>query len=165
MTTQIVRNKIGSDKVHSVSTLPLVDNKQYRCIYCTLQILGNPIGCPINRAKRIIQDGKHCENISLNEFSTFGVFCSYSCAKAYAQYNSHDPTFAKSITLLAEMYSIEHNESGPITITPSPSPLLMAAYGGTMSEDQYRAEKGKIEYISNGTTIMHPMVIYFNKKE
>jgi len=134
-------------------------NTANRCMYCTL-ITNNVIGCPIYLIPKHI-DIKHNNKQSSNEYMTYGTFCSYNCAKAFAQVRESDPLFSNSSRYLSIIVSKEQGEL--IDIVPSPPIELMIAYGGYMTEEQYRTEIGKIKYTANGTTVMHPLTLVYCK--
>jgi hypothetical protein len=149
---------ISSKECINIVSTKIVDGMHYKCIYCTLDIKSqNPIGCPLSQLTEMIIKGKHTETDYKENYITFGIFCSYSCVKAYILEHSHDPTFSKSLQLLSQMYRYEYDKSDPFDIIPSPSPLLMSDYGGYMSVEQYESEKGKITYVSNGHVVTHPV--------
>lgn len=155
---------IASKECRNVVSTKIVNGKKYKCIYCTLPISSeHPIGCPLSQLSKSIMKGKHTETEYKDEYITFGVFCSYSCVKAYIMDHAHDPLYSKSMQLLSQMYSKEYNSTTPFVIHPSPSPLLMTDYGGYMSVDQYESEKGKISYISNGHVITHPICSIYTR--
>lgn len=141
--------------------------KATHCCYCTLKFTENSlrIGCPVNQISLCTINGKHCNFKGSNIYDTVGVFCSYSCAKAFAQANGTDPSFHKSEILLAKMYAQQYKITDPIIINPSPSPLLLVKYGGNMSKEQYENEKGRIVYILEGKIASHPMTNIFTKIE
>jgi hypothetical protein len=137
------------------------NGNKYRCVYCTLDIVGVPIGCPVNCIEKCTTNGnKHVEKECLFEFNTIGIFCTYNCAKAYAiEQVKLDPRFRHSARYLAMMLSHEQSGgiNGAINIIPSPSPTMLTCYGGPLSESQYITERGKINYISSGVTTQYPM--------
>lgn len=149
---------ISSTECINIVSTKIVTGKKYKCIYCTLPITcRNPIGCPLSQMSELIVKGKHTETDYKDGYITFGIFCSYSCVKAYVLDHTHDPTFSKSLQLLSQMYRYEYDCKEPFHIIPSPSPLLMSDYGGYMSVEQYESEKGKISYTANGHVVNHPV--------
>lgn len=150
MTTRL---KIETPNCPQSSTIISKPNlsKATHCLFCTLKFKNMVrIGCPINRSTNCISNGKQCNIKGLDSYDTIGVFCSYSCAKAYAQMNSSDPLFNRSDVLLAKMYAREYKTTDPVNILPSPSPLLLTKYGGSMSTEQYENEKGTVQYVLEG---------------
>lgn len=132
-----------------------------RCMYCTLPILGQVIGCPITLIPEYV-DLKHNDIRSNDEYITYGVFCSYNCAMAYAISKGDNPLFSHSKRYISIIASKENNEIA--NVIPSPPIELMSMYGGYMTEEQYRSEIGKVQYLPNGTTVMHPLSLVYNRK-
>lgn len=120
-------------------------SKQYRCLWCTLFIDNEPIGCPIDTID-IMERIKNIDQKISIKFITFGTFCSFNCAKAYALDRHFDSKFKHSIRLLANMYSILNNTTRPITIIPSLHPTMLQCYGGDMTEAQYKESFDRIVY-------------------
>lgn len=131
-----------------------------KCMYCTLAIKSIIIGCPTHLISEHL-DIKHNARKSANEYMTYGVFCSYNCAKAFAISKEHDPLFSNSSRYLTIMASKESKEL--VDIIPSPPIELMMSYGGYMTDDQYISEIGKICYTPNGTTVTYPLTLMYSK--
>lgn len=131
-----------------------------RCMYCTLLVKDIIIGCPTHLISEHT-DIKHNDKRAINEYMTYGVFCSYNCVKAFILSKEHDPLFLNSSRYLANMALKDYG--GIIDIIPSPPIELMIAYGGYMTEEQYSAEIGKIKYTSKGTTVTYPLTLVYNK--
>ena len=146
------------------SSMTLTPNFNYvkKCMNCTLDIQGAVVGCP-TRLIVEYKDVKHNEKNGVDEYMTYGVFCSLNCAKSYAiAKEDSDQLFAHSCRYI-EM--IARKEKGSVVnVIPSPPIDLMIVYGGYMSEEQYRSELGKIQYIPNGTTITHPLTLVYLRK-
>lgn len=160
MTTRLSNTNRGTknnNEVNVIISKPLA-SKATHCCYCTLEFKGPfRIGCPINRSYSFvnnIENDKHYDIIGTDNYDTIGIFCSYSCAKAFAKSNlSADPIFSKSENLLAKMYARQYGLYDPVTLISSPSPLLLTKYGGNVSEEQYENEKGKVSYELEGQII------------
>jgi hypothetical protein len=77
-----------------------------------------------------------------------------------------DAMFRHSPRYLAMMYSHEKygGVSEPVTIIPSPNPIVMKCFGGNLTEEQYRNEIGKFLYNSIGLTTEHSMTYLFTKE-
>jgi len=148
-----------------ITSTPNLTGENLKCVHCTLGIDTKPMGCPTSRVDTVQKGDKHCDTIVSHEYITFGVFCCYNCAAAFAADKTHDPLFSKSQKLLATMYAHENKICGPVSIVPSPSPLLMSCYGGVLSEEQYKTQIGKIRYNFNGTTTMFPLTSLYTKVE
>lgn len=168
MQTQLIPGHFSDSKTSRVTITPSFEpGKKFKCMHCTLNIETNPIGCPVECVERkIVSDAnKHSEEEFSFEFITFGVFCSFNCAKAYVLDRGHDPKFKQSERFLAMMYS--HSKfkkiSVPITIEPAPSPLLMTCFGGVLSESQYKTQLDVGKFVFEGTTVMYPMSYIFKK--
>ena len=162
--------KITQLIVHSDSQLKTVStvikltpnvNFAKRCMYCTLALLKTAVGCPINMVVEY-KDIKHNDKNSIDEYISYGVFCSLNCAKAFAIEKEHDQLFSQSCRYIE---IIARKEQGDVVnIIPSPPKELLQMYGGYMSEEQYMSELGKIQYIPNGTTITHPLTLVYIRK-
>lgn len=140
--------------------------RRYRCMWCTLDLMDgtSPIGCPIDTITKY-SSAKNSEQHESMEFITFGIFCSFNCAKAYSDDKCHDYKFRHSARLLALMYSQTLKTSGPITIKPAPSISLMQSYGGDMTDDQYRKSFDKFVYEEKGILKQFPVTIVFEENE
>lgn len=149
------------EPVQDTFTVNLTPKLAKKCMYCTLDISGQTIGCPTHPIVEY-KDIKHNEKNSSNEYMTYGVFCSFNCAKAYAQSKENEQLFSQSCRYIEIIARREQGE--PMTIIPSPPKELLRVYGGYMTEEQYRAELGKIQYIPNGTTITHPLTLVYIRK-
>ena len=142
--------------------------RKYRCMWCTLELLDgvNPIGCPIDTITKYTNCKNSDQQESL-EFITFGIFCSFNCARAYSDDKCHDYKFRNSARLLALMYRQLNKgcDGGPITIKPAPSISLMQSYGGDMTDDQYRSSFDKFVYEEKGILKQFPVTIVFEENE
>lgn len=166
MSTRLSKNhklKNYDDVIFSKSLI----SKATHCCYCTLKFKGSfRIGCPINRSYAFVtnEGDKHNDVKGTDNYDTIGIFCSYSCAKAFAKSNLlADPLFSKSENLLAKMYARQYGLKDPINIISSPSPLLLSKFGGNVSEEQYENEKGKISYELEGKIISNPVTHIYGK--
>ena len=108
---------------------------------------------------------KNFDKILSTEFITEGVFCSFNCAKAFANDRPNDPKYKNSSRLLAFMLSYSKHGcfSEPVKIIPSPSPYLMTCYGGILSESEYVDSIGKISYEDKGNISMFPVTTVFTR--
>lgn len=104
------------------------------CLWCRFKIDDDAqiVGCPVNRVER-------------GKYDTYGIFCSFNCAKAFALDNCKKPQFMHSVRLLKLMYN-ENRDTTTENIVESPNPIIMRRYGGFISEEQYRNAVGKILY-------------------
>lgn len=148
---------------------PQLDNekKRFKCMWCTLDIVdGLPMGCPLNALNRHQVDYKRVNIIPTTSYQTYGTFCSFNCAKAYAQSRYFDPKFKDSINLLAKMYVETYVEHvGPVNIVPSPPIELLCYYGGTMSEAQYKSVVGRKLFSVNSMVKMYPVTLSICEEE
>lgn len=159
-TTKLV-TQVEPTQSETYSTVYLTPKLAKKCMHCTLDIQGKPIGCPTHLVVEY-KDIKHNEKNCIDEYITYGVFCSLNCAKAYAQSKENDQLFTHSCRYIE---IIARKEQGSIVnIIPSPPKELLRVYGGYMSEEQYRAELGNIQYIPNGTTITYPLTLVYIRK-
>lgn len=151
--------------VKHVYVTPVLDGaRKYRCMWCTLNVENEPIGCPIDVIEKLVNN-KNLDQMRSVNFQTFGVFCCFNCAKAYCCDRSFDPKFKHSPKLLASMYRLLHDSSDPITITPSPHPAMMSAYGGDMSEAQYRQCVNRAVYVNKGILKLFPVTVVYEESE
>lgn len=158
--TKLVTHNDNNETVSSVTLTPNFKVAK-KCMYCTLDILDRVVGCPTHPIVEY-KDIKHNDKNGVDEYMTYGVFCSLNCAKAYAMSRENDHIFTHSCRYIE---IIARKEQGIIVdIIPSPPKELLRVYGGYMSEDQYRSELGKIQYIPNGYTITHPLTLVYIRK-
>lgn len=158
ITTTVSKNKVldrDTKQIVQYATItanPVTNYKRFvKCWWCTLAAGPNPIGCPLV--------------VSADEtYSTTGIFCSFNCAKAYAEDREKiDSSFKNSRNLLARMACIEKGRISPITITPAPDKNLLLEYGGYMTEDQYRSCFNKLTYTKKGVVKMFPTTIAYEE--
>jgi hypothetical protein len=135
--------------------LPRRTNKP--CWWCRCKFHTNPIGCPIKYtaygktpSKTIIRWFEE-NNIPLKDrdgwFETEGVFCMFSCVKAYILNElsrTKSPKYKKSLTLLTLLYS---KLTGELAVIPrSGTWKTTTEWGGHMTPQEYRASIGPLEY-------------------
>ena len=133
---------------------PSAGKKFLRCWWCTLAAGPNPIGCPLLMSL----------NAGTKTYSTIGIFCSFNCAKAYAEDREKtDYSFKNSCGLLAQMLCDEKERVMPVTITSSPDKNLLLEYGGHMTEDQYRSCFDKLTYTRRGVIKMFPVTVAYEE--
>lgn len=145
------------------SAVTLTPNRDVarKCMFCTLDILNRPpVGCPIKHVEKH-NNLKYSDREHAGEYITYGIFCSYNCALAFALERSNDIKFTNSQRYIALMVKNETGEA--VDVIPSPPKELMEVYGGYMTEGQYKLELGKIAYTSNGVTITYPVSLVFNR--
>lgn len=137
-------------------------NMAKRCMFCTLDISDTHVGCPVKHVEKH-NNLKYTDREHVHEYVTYGIFCSYNCALAFAlDKSTSDDQFAHSVRYISMILKKETGEL--VKVIPSPPKELMLMYGGYMTEDQYRLEIGKILYVSNGTTITHPISLVYNRE-
>lgn len=138
------------------STVNLTCGKRYKCWWCTLNIDGEPIGCPINVL--------HSHDAPT--YSTDGVFCSFNCVKAYINDRERlDVMYKNSHVLLGHMFCDMNGCLSPVTIDPAPDKRLLIDYGGYMTEDQYRHCFDRMLYTDKGIIKMYPTTTIFQEEE
>ncbi len=152
--------------VQYLQITPSLDNsnKRYRCMWCTLDVETKPIGCPIDSVSMITDEKNSLREFS-NRFITYGIFCSFNCAKSFAQERSHDSKFRHSIRLLQLMYSNINGGKFDATIVPAPNMCFLQAYGGEMTEAQYRNSFDRLQYVDKGVLNMMPVTRLFEETE
>lgn len=155
---------ILSNEKTDESVVYLTHNECTRCLFCTLDIVDThkAVGCPIKYIENHI-DVKHNDRQHSGDYISHGTFCSYNCAKAYAiEKQQYDPTFANSCRYINII--INKNSDKVIDLIQSPPKELMRIYGGYMTNEQYKSEIGKILYVYNGSTVLHPVALVYNRK-
>jgi len=95
-----------------------------RCWWCTYKFDNNPCSIPVEYNK-ITQ-----------EFTVYGCFCSFNCAKAYIILNSMSNEHIEKISLLQLLYFKMNNKLD--NIEPAPPKEILEDYGGNMTIDNYR---------------------------
>jgi hypothetical protein len=90
------------------------------CMWCTEQINRIPIPMPMSFSK------------PLNAFYVFGQYCSCQCMIAKADTEGKRPMARH---MLGTAYGVPY----ATPINPAPSPYVMQKYGGSMTNEQYRA--------------------------
>ena len=129
------------------------------------------MGCPIDLVNKQMVDYKRVNILPSTGYQTYGIFCSFNCAKSFAQFRSFDPMFRESVNLLAKMYveTYGRNDDGshnePVNIIPAPPIELMASYGGAMTDAQYKSLIGFKSYTVNHVVKMFPVTISVTEEE
>ena len=121
----IVYDKIP--EIYNKKTWPTHTN--LKCCNCTLSIPGYPI--PL--ARELIRNS--AEYIGLT-FYTLGIFCSCSCAARHVDVLPTTMWHCQRVLCMtySELYGIQ-----PMNIVKARSKMSMTAYGGELSETEYRA--------------------------
>ena len=116
-----------------------------------------PIGAPINychdilssNMKEIVKANISKLNLNCdmeNYFETEGIFCSFSCAKAWIMEQSKvDIRYKDSSTLLNQLYYKLYGEI--IDISPAPTWKILEKWGGHLSIEEFRNSYCVIQYI------------------
>jgi len=121
----------------------------------------HPIGCPVNyhdhktkgiEYDRVMEKLKEMNvNTESNDFfETEGIFCSLSCAKAYAideLQRTKECKYKNSIGLLTLLCQKVHKDI--IEIIPAPSWKMLVNYGGPFSIDEFRKKSVRYEETIN----------------
>lgn len=92
------------------------------CWYCTCPFLGQPIPC----VKRY--DTKR------DQFTVYGVFCSWSCSKSFAIDGTKDWSLQCSLISFLRKRVTGKMQS----IRPAPNKYLLEKFGGSMSIEEFR---------------------------
>jgi|GEM_PF-5987706 len=128
------------------------------CWWCRSSFKTHPIGCPIKYHKPTTDIDK--ERLSLNLkyfnlqldkdedfFETEGLFCSFSCVKAYILdelSKSQSGKYKNSLTLLSLLHE---KMCGSIhIIKKAPTWKVLKDYGGHLTPDQYRENFNSFNY-------------------
>lgn len=152
---------------HSTPDLAHV-RKQYRCMWCTSFIsstpLGTPLGCPVQEVARLKPNRRYFGGDTVTKIPsfplpssvvTYGIFCSWSCVKAFIHEHSTDPRFRHSLTLLSDV-------TGGRAITAAPHYTLLKAFGGILSEKQFQETLDREQnFVVKNIISMCPMSVLF----
>lgn len=107
------------------TVLPLRTN--YPCWWCKYDFSNSPIGIPIRY------------HTDTDVFDTEGIFCSFSCCKAFMLDNPH---YKKYLTLLyllnLKLRGVNVNTRDTVTIKKSPHWKLLEKWGGPLSITEFR---------------------------
>lgn len=153
MDTMKCSGKTMLDKSNTFVSFKSTSDVDLYCLWCNFKIDNAKlsVGCPLNRR-------------AYRSYDTYGIFCSFNCAKAFAVSNCKKPQFMHSVRLLKLMYNENNdgekkpfcdirnddynnnNNTDVDTIIESPNPILMRRYGGYMTDNQYLESIGKIRY-------------------
>lgn len=113
------------------------------CFWCKHPFNHSPIGCPI----------KYENNI----YYTDGIFCSFNCCKAFIHDQEHKEIYAKSDTLLNNLfYSLFNTQN----IEVAPTWRILEKFGGNKTIEEFRDSFHKYEYfdIDNYIIQQHKML-------
>lgn len=153
---------------HHHSTPIFEDGRKYSCFWCSLPVDSAPIGCPIRQVPvfsskkiRLRNNEEYVVQIAQQEnrqqFMTEKVFCSFNCVRAFIDANSWDDYYINSARLLALMYSLITDTSGPVKISPAPCKSVMIQYGGNLTPEQYRTNFERVLCVDRGRLAMFPI--------
>lgn len=159
---------------HHHSTPVFEEGRKYSCYWCSLPVDKAPLGCPIkqvpvferkkvrlrNNEEYVMQTVQQENN---NKFLTEKVFCSFNCVRAFIEDNGRNDYYLHSSRLLALMYSLITDTSGPVIISPAPSKSIMIQYGGYLTPEQYRANFERVLHVDRGKLTMYPISQLFEE--
>lgn len=141
-----------------VGALPRITRKP--CWWCRNTFTSQPLGCPIRYnpeattpldIERITQ--KFVEaNLPTDQgtdfFETEGLFCTFSCVKAYILdeiSRTKSNKYKEALTLLSLLYFKVFKSNDDIPVAGSWR--LLTDFGGHLTPEEYRASCGLVEYI------------------
>ena len=81
--------------------------------------------------------------ISTDEFPSEGVFCSYACAFAYSR-AFYRPDYRDFSMLYQTRWRLRNGGAEPPRLVAAPPYVLLKAYGGHLSIEEYRAQLGAL---------------------
>lgn len=165
--------------------LPRMTNKP--CWWCRSTFSSIPVGCPIKYNKNTpgSTDAKRFEDYlkSINIasdgtndfFETEGLFCTLSCAKAYALdqlQRSGSSKYKDSLTLLDLIHhktlQLEGNVDATAHIHAAPSWRMIDEWGGHLTPREFRESFGLVEY-RDTINVRRPMLYstaqYYQEKK
>lgn len=163
--------------------LPRMTNKP--CWWCRSSFSSIPVGCPIRYNKNTpgsIEAQRFDEYLkSLNIasdgsndfFETEGLFCTLSCAKAYALdqlQRTSCPRYKDSLTLLnlIRHKSMAVESVNDIAIPAAPSWKMIDEWGGHLTPREFRESFGLVEYkdtINMRRPLLYSTAQYFQEKK
>lgn len=149
--------------LESQKYVPIATNK--KCWWCRQNIINSPIGIPLfyNYNSSNIPDFQTMidkMNLTTSSgsdkydfFETEGLFCSFSCCKAYILDRIIEPKYSSSLSLLTFLYHRINNIKNTKvdfepTIPTAPSWKLLIEYGGNMSYELFNKIVEKYQLIT-----------------
>lgn len=120
------------------------------CWWCGYNIITNPIGLPTKyfyEENTDFQSFLEQRNLSKDTkffFETEGVFCSFTCCKAYILDKPFNSSYKKSCNLLSLMYFITYGKW--VNIPTAPSWKLLEKWGGPIDINDYHTSIGNFVY-------------------
>lgn len=123
-----------------------------RCLHCTRDIKGTPVGCP---AKRTVLRRCHKNVITTYEvFHTEGTYCHYNCLWTKLMRSSReDADSAETCANLLWLCRILHPHQ-PLRLLPDP--LYLQCHGGTMTDDEYDREC--LHHATHSAVVITPLM-------
>ncbi len=98
--------------VDSLTDSPLPKQIRIPCWWCRHQFNSSPIGCPIRYINNSLKNLTKIDNEeSYDYYETEGIFCSFSCVKAYILDKKSDIFYKDSLSLLTKLYNASSNET------------------------------------------------------
>lgn len=128
--------------------LPVLTDKP--CWWCKYTFTNTPIGLPLKYypdssdgpvrevVEKFLKEKNYCSD-TIDYFETEGIFCSFSCCKAYILDHNFTSKYKKSMTLLSLMYLKLFGLQ--TSITRAPTWKLLERWGGPLSIDDFRSQK------------------------
>lgn len=101
------------------------ESTNINCFWCRHPFKCKPVSCPWKA------------NVSKKKFCCEGIFCSYSCASAFAV-NSRDCRFRFSGSLLVCLRKYIDGISASVPLTPAAHWSVLKAYGGYLDITEFR---------------------------
>ena len=92
--------------------------------------------------------------ISTDDYPSEGVFCSYECAYAYTR-AFYKPDYKDFTMLYQHRWRDLHNGEDPPRLVPAPPYVLLQAYGGHMTIEEYRAQLGVLR-VEDAMSVHNP---------
>ena len=117
---KIIKHVTAAKTKHVKTCKNLLEKKGILCWHCAHPFKTNPVPA-VSR-----HDSIH------NSFTTYGYFCSWSCAKAYILENSTP----RHSAMLHHFRLVTTGESDPIH--PAPARYALEAFGGDLTIQQFR---------------------------
>ena len=122
----------------------------------------------VNPTEKILNKKRYSYTITKGEYyETDGIFCSFSCIKAFINENKNNPMYAQSNSLMMKMFTdltgLKH-----VTVNPAPHWRQLSSYGGDMDIDKFRSKCVKATYSCHGQikneSLFKPTATLFEEK-
>lgn len=121
-----------------------------------------------NPTEKILNKKRYSYTVTKGEYyETDGIFCSFSCMKAFITENKNNPLYAHSNSLMVKMFcditGLKH-----VVINPAPHWRQLISYGGDMEIEKFRSKCVKAVYNCHGLikneSLFRPTAMLYEEK-